>query len=453
MSHGTGLTPQYFARYAEPEAALANGVPGSYFAALVVPLCRESLSFLGGYELALSRSPGRVLFVVVVNGSEDARAETHSENARLLAELALRFAERVPLRVPDLATQAWLAQAAHCDLLWLDRASPGARLPSGQGVGMARKLGADLAALLWSRGQLDCAQVACCDADATLPGDYWARLASAAADAPRSAALLWPFSHEPGGDPAIDAATTLYEISLRYYVLGLSAAGSPYAYQSIGSSLAFDAAAYASVRGFPKRAAAEDFYLLDKLAKVAPLRRVSGAPLRLRARASDRVPFGTGRRTGEIAELGARGADFELYAPELFGALGLVLQGLNAFADSAEPGALRRVVELEGQRLAGPTLAVLERLKVFEALVAAASQAPSGPVLRRRVHTWFDSLRTLRFLHLLRDACLPSLAWRDALTAAPFLREPFRDGADAEAVCARLALAEAELPALVGPTR
>jgi hypothetical protein len=452
VASGTAQPSQYFARYAEPESLLASALEARYFAALVVPLCRESLSFLDGYRAALGQSPGRVLLVLVVNGAAFASDETHAQNQRLLAELALQFADRVAIRVPGVSTPAWLAHAEHCDLLWLDRASPGALLAQGEGVGLARKLGADLAAQLWARGQISCSQIACGDADATLPADYFERLAWGAAEPERSTALLWPFSHEPGDDRAIDSATVLYEISLRYYVLGLAAARSPYAYQSIGSSLSFDAAAYASVRGFPKRAAAEDFYLLDKLAKVGPLRHASGAPLRLRARASDRVPFGTGRRTREIAELGASGVELELYAPELFAALAAVLEGLNAFAELGQPLALERSVQLQTPELAAPVLAVLQRLKVFDALVSAAKQAPAGAVLKRRVHTWFDGLRTLRFIHLLRDSRLPSVPWRAALERAPFVSEPFGSGASPEAACARLALTEAALPVLVGPT-
>ncbi|HWZ88220.1 MAG TPA: hypothetical protein VNW92_05200 [Polyangiaceae bacterium] len=452
MSPGAEHAAHYLARYAEPEARLGAAVERAYSAALVVPVCRESLGFLAGYQQALSDSAGRVLLVVVVNAAEGASAETHAENQRLLADLALGFPDRALLRVPGVSTEAWLARAEQYDLLWLDRASVGARLPRGEGVGMARKLGADLAAWLWSRGQLDCPQLGCGDADAVLPSDYFARLASDAAEPEWSTALIWPFQHEPGGDGAIDAATVLYEISLRYYVLGLSAAGSPYAYQSVGSSLSFDATAYASVRGVPKRAAAEDFYLLDKLAKVGPLRRAAGAPIRLRARASERVPFGTGRRTREIAECSAQGLGFELYSPELFRALEAVLVGLNAVADSAQPGALQSAVAERVPDLSNAVRSALERLKVFAALAAAVSQAPKGAVLRRRLHTWFDALRTLRFMHLLRDAGVPSLPWRDALLRAPFLRAPFADGPSPEAVCARLARAEALLPPRIGPT-
>jgi len=444
---------QYFARYAEPEAALAAPIEGTYDAAIVVPLCRESPAFLAGYEAARRAFPGRVLLVLVVNGADGASPETHLENQGLLSALAERFGDRTELSLPGVAARAWLARESLGDVLWLDRASPGVRLPRGEGVGLARKLGADLAVQLWARGQIACSQIACSDADATLPADYFARLVRAATTEPSSPALLWPFEHVPAGDSALDEATLLYEISLRYYVLGLAAAGSPYAYQSVGSSLCVDARAYVSVRGFPKRAAAEDFYLLDKLAKLGPLRRLNGAPLRLSARFSDRVPFGTGRGTRDIAELESPRDQFKLYSPALFAALRTVLAGLDAFASSRVPGALRSAIEASSTELVEPTLAALESLNVFAALEAAATQAPAGPVLRRRVHTWFDALRTLRFMHLLRDACAPSLPWHDALARAPFLAEPFADGDSPAAVLARLALAESELPELVGPTR
>jgi hypothetical protein len=95
---------------------------------------------------------------------------------------------------------------------------------------------------------------------------------------------------------------------------------------------------------------------------------------------------------------------------------------------------------------------VLSGLGAFAALASAAEQAPVGAVLRRRIHTWFDSLRSLRFVHDLRDRCLPSLPWRTALESAPFVVDPFRAGPAPDAVCRVLALAEAELPTQVGPS-
>ncbi|MEI9941810.1 MAG: hypothetical protein WDO69_31740 [Pseudomonadota bacterium] len=449
-SQGEGA--KYFARYAEPEFALAGALSERYQAALIVPVCGEAPSLLDGFQPALSRATGRVLLILVVNATDAASAEIHAENQRLLAHLAARFTAPRAITHEHVAARGWLGRAEHHDLLWLDRATPGVRLPPREGVGMARKLGGDLAAALWSRGQLSCPLIASSDADVTLPAEYFEQLTEPVSESTRSAAWLWPYRHQPGGDPAIDAATLLYEISLRYYVLGLAAAGSSFAYQSVGSTLCVDAAAYLSVRGVPKREAAEDFHLLDKLAKVGPLRRPSVTPIGIRARASERVPFGTGRRSREIAAELTTGREFELYSPSIFQALAAVLQGLDDFARSAEVAALARAVERGVPEIAQSVQQVLTGLGAFAALANAAGQAPTGAVLRRRIHTWFDSLRTLRFVHGLRDRCLPSLPWRTALASASFLSAPFGLGADPGAVCHALALAEAKLPVQVGPS-
>jgi hypothetical protein len=220
----------------------------------------------------------------------------------------------------------------------------------------------------------------------------------------------------------------------------------------VGSTLCVDAAAYLSVRGVPKREAAEDFHLLDKLAKVGPLRRPPVTPLGIRARASERVPFGTGRRSREIAEELANGQEFQLYSPRIFLALATVLQGLDEFARTAEVAAVSRAIELGVPEIAQPVQQILAELGAFVALESAAKQAPPGAVLRRRIHTWFDSLRTLRFVHGLRSRCLPSLPWRTALASASFVPEPFGSDTEPDAVCRALSLLEAELPVQVGPS-
>jgi len=443
---------KYFARYAEPEVKLAPSLCERYLAALVVPVCGEAPSLLDGFQSALNAAPGRVLAILVVNATDAADAAIHAENQRLLACLESRFPAAHSIVHDEVIARARLAHAERYDLLWLDRASEGRRFPPREGVGLARKLGCDLAAALWTRGQLESPLIASSDADVTLPVDYFQRLTEPVAEGTPSVAWLWPYRHEPGGDEAIDAATVLYEISLRYYVLGLAAAGSSYAYQSVGSTLCVAAPAYLSVRGVPKREAGEDFHLLDKLAKIGPLRRPAVTPIAIRARASERVPFGTGRRSREIARDLAAGGEFVLYSPQIFRALAAVLAGLSAFAHTAEAADLLRAIELQVPEIAASVQQVLSDLGMFSALSSASSQAPKGAVLKRRVHTWFDSLRTLRFVHRLRDACLPSPPWREALGCAPFLKDPFALGDDPESICRRLTLIEAELPIQVGPS-
>src|SRR5690606_34259480 len=88
-----------------------------------------------------------------------------------------------------------------------------------------------------------------------------------------------------------------------YHARGLAWCGSPYAFHTIGSTMACTARAYAPVAGMPKRTAGEDFYFLDKLAKAGPIEPMNGTVVQCSPRASHRVPFGTGRRMSQLLSI------------------------------------------------------------------------------------------------------------------------------------------------------
>src|SRR5690606_34714388 len=75
---------------------------------------------------------------------------------------------------------------------------------------------------------------------------------------------------------------------------------------------------HAAARGFPRRAAGEDFHLLRKLAKLGPIEVPAVPPVRVRSRRSDRVPFGTGPSVDRLLQ----GAEPCLAAPAVFDELG-----------------------------------------------------------------------------------------------------------------------------------
>ena len=117
-----------------------------------------------------------------------------------------------------------------------------------------------------------------------------------------ASAISLPFTHHLLENHPTSAATLLYELKLHHYVLHLAALGSPYAFHALGSSFAASAKAYAKVRGVPLRSAGEDFYLLNKLAKVGLIHRASGVGVKITSRQSSRVPFGTGPAIQHLLE-------------------------------------------------------------------------------------------------------------------------------------------------------
>jgi hypothetical protein len=278
-------------------------------------------------------------------------------------------------------------------------------------VGLARKIGFDLAL-----GRLDFAGgppvLASLDADTLVDADYLPALLEHFRRIPAGGAVL-PFRHQPGETPREEAAIGCYELFLRGYVLGLSLAGSPYAYHTIGSALACRADAYAAAGGMNRRAAAEDFYFLQQLAKttgVAPLR---GTVVRPSSRQSARVPFGTGAAMTRLLN----GEDaVPCYPSEAFRLLRSFLALVAAAEGEAAPVILRRAEAIS------PDLAGFLRQTgfpdVWEKLQRNHRQ---GQQFRAAFACWFDALRTFRLLrHLAAGPCprrpaeevIPSLlAW------------------------------------------
>jgi hypothetical protein len=407
---------KYLARHAEPEAALAEGIADRFGHALVVPAYAEKESLFRMLASIPGGPDGPVLIVVVLNARKDSPPAVHQANRavreRLVADLPSPavLSESPPAR---------LHTTAGGRLLVLDRALPGHYLPEGQGVGLARKIGNDLALRLWALGRLASAWLHNTDADVVLPGDYFEQ--TRPLDASNVAAAVYFFEHRFAEDPDLALAGRLYEISLRYQVLGLAWAGSPYAYENMGSCLAIPVQAYAEVRGFPRKNAAEDFYALDKLAKVGSIARLAGAPLELEGRPSDRVPFGTGKALRDLTS-GRRGlANFRLLHPLAFAHLAAWLRLLESLATSGDPSrALDQLPSANPFFRADVLREALEAMGVAKALSEARARSSDAATLRRHLHTWFDAFRTLKLLHALRDGGVGTLPWREALSEAPF---------------------------------
>lgn len=394
---------QYLSSYAEPECACPP--PEQVFDdVLVIPAFDESPHLLDGLDAACSQS--RVLVIIIVNASIDRQSDEKQRTLYLLRALAGGGKELTPGIV--------LTPHKAGALLVIDRASPGRELPPKQGVGLARKIGCDLALAWHERERIRSPWIHCSDADATLFEDYFAA-ARALDSQTECVALTYPFWHQCEKTSTSGRALELYEMSLRYYVLGLHWAGSPYAFHCIGSTMAIRAQAYHQVRGVPKRQAGEDFYLLNKLAKLGSVRVPDSAAIRIAQRESHRTPFGTGPRSHEIAELMRSGQDVCVYHPTSFAHLREWLGALTEFATDCDMAVL--------ERLSHPELRYALPLETEDRLREAASQGKTVKARQQRLATWFDGFRTLKLIHALRDQGLADRRYQDAFDAAPFVPE------------------------------
>lgn len=407
---------KYLERYAEPEASAAQRLRSCapalrYGALLVIPCYGEDALLQRALDSVPAAAAGRPLVVLVINQGPESPGWVVDANRRAFASLSARAR-----RTTSLGAGIDWHECADLDLVAIDRGAPRA-LPAKQGVGLARKIGADFAFALWAGGGAETPWIHCSDADVRLPRDYFDRVR---ADSDASA-LVYDYLHDTEDCPDGGQSILEYEIFLRYYVLGLRSAGSRYAFPTIGSTIAVRAPAYAQVRGFPRRNAAEDFHLLAKLAKLGAVEPMHGAPIVLSGRASERVPFGTGRAVLQARQRTLRGEVFRVYDPRVFAWLGVWLAALDDFQRAPATRLATHATARAGA--AGIHASLLCELAdadgIEDGLPALAAR--TSPDRARVLCERFDALATLRFVHRVRDRVHPDLPLRDALAAAPFV--------------------------------
>jgi hypothetical protein len=368
---------------------------------LAIPFYDEDIACL--QRLKRSTLAQKKLLIIAVVNQPDRGQQPTEKNQQLWRQLALsgetlcQYASFQIVRWPDTQTV----------VLMVDRFSTNRGIPDKQGVGLARKIACDLACRFIQRKILRTSWIHCSDADVTLPAEYFENSHVANLDlenhglSEKNAAILYPFSHV-GENNALTAATHLYERSLHHYVNGLTLARSPYAFHTIGSCLAINVRHYAQVRGFPKRAAAEDFYVLNKLAKLGKIQSLKHPRLLIRARLSDRVPFGTGVAAKQILLEDRDENSLPAYHPQVFHELKQLLANLSLLYENKQKTALWMT---KNSRFTQHALEVLGVETLFRHL---QKQISSEKQWQLQSHLWFDGFRTLKFIHQL-EASFPKI--------------------------------------------
>lgn len=359
---------------------------GVFDAAVVIPARDEPADFLD--RCGLDEAAGaRVLALVVVNAPTTPSSRDEHLLARVGAGLTLPGGHRV---------------------VAVDRCRAPLAFGPRDGVGLARKVGLDLALAAWRAGLVEGPWLHTTDADARLPPGHFVEPVGEDG----SVARIARYWHDTASDDPVAHATALYEVWLRHWVAGLAHAGSPYAFDAIGSCIRVRADAYARVRGVPRRQAGEDFHLLAKLTKTGVVQRdaLDRAPIIIRPRASTRVPFGTGPAVRRI--MSNLPAAPTLHDPRVYDGVAHVVAALDDTDTTWES-------VFEG--LPASVRAALEQIGGRAALPRATTAATTPLQLRRRRHEWFDGLRTLRFVHAQRDLGLADLPWHEALSRSAFV--------------------------------
>lgn len=302
-----------------------------------------------------------------------------------------------------------LIQANPLHILAVDRYTEN-KIPENEGVGRARKIGCDLAVELFRQNLVKYPVIYSTDADAHLPANYFQF--NQQLD-PNTSARVFEFRHL-ADDSLTGRATSAYELAIKYYKAGLEWAGSPYAFYTLGSTVAINMLHYCLVRGIPKRAAGEDFYLVNKLAKVGAVRFSPEVIINIDARLSDRVPFGTGPAVRKIIDLWEKGEDYLYYDPDNFIQL---KQWLECQPELAQALLIENTDPLT--TIKSKLLAEAAQAMDFTRFIDHAKKQCSSPqAYLQHFHGWFDGFRTLKFIHFMQANHFPAKKLEDCLTKA-----------------------------------
>lgn len=344
---------------------------------------------------------------VLINSLEqnDARELT---NTLLLIVVNNSFSSSEEVKVNNQNTLSYIRNLkSPLNISFIDAASAGKEMDDkNAGVGLARKIGMDLALTKFDYNSSDKRILICTDADCIVDPNYLSEISHEFNKNNFEAAVV-KFSHDISGDDEETNAIISYEIFLRYYVLGLSFASSDYAFHTIGSTMICTPEAYVKVGGMNKRKAAEDFYFLEKLAKIYPIGKIKTTFVHPSKRSSWRVPFGTGRSIERY--LSNTRDEYQLYDPKIF----IILKNwLEVFNSSApEYSAL-----MESAKIINPKLSdffIEQDLNNF--LLKLKQKNISVTEIQKQKHYWFDSFKTLKLIHYLRDTAFPNVNMFDAI--------------------------------------
>jgi glycosyltransferase involved in cell wall biosynthesis len=343
---------------------------------IVIPCYNEPNIFETLHSLLnCKRPPANILVAIVVNSSERSEANAIAQN-RITYEEVNRFSDT--------------------------HSTPGFRffpllfenLPKKHaGVGLARKIGMDLAVEHFYRNEKERGIIISLDADCTVSKNYLTDIFNAFHRNEKLNATIHNFHHRAeNNDLLIENAVRQYEMYIRYFSEMLKFTGFPYFYHTIGSAFAVSADAYVRVGGMGRQQGGEDFYFLQKmfaLGGIAELNDVYVYPL---ARFSDRVPFGTGPALQKIIDE-PQGA-MKSYSLHSFRELKQFFDMKDTFFKKDSEEIRLKIVELH------PSLVdFIEENDFLEAIIDCNLNSAAPESFQKRFFHHFNAFKIIKFLN------------------------------------------------------
>jgi len=347
---------------------------------VVIPCCKETDLLRSLKSLHDCNQPNcSVEVIVVINASENAEKSVVNQNEKTLIEAVYWRKEN---------------RNDYLNFFFIEENN----LPKKHaGVGLARKIGMDEAVRRLEEIKNHNGIIACFDADAICETNYLVELEKHFKDNPKSPACSIHFEHPIVGNEfseAIYNGIMQYELHLRYYKNGLAYAELPYAYHTIGSSMAVRSNVYQKQNGMNKRKAGEDFYFLQKLIPLGNFTELKTTKIIPSPRVSDRVPFGTGKaiqnwldeEKQELLSYNPKSftdlKEFVIAVPQLYNDENSIPETVQSFLDTID---------------------------FKENLINIKKNSKSENHFTEVFFKWFNAFKVLKYMHFARDNYYPDV--------------------------------------------
>lgn len=396
---------KYLSKYGSTKWKIISG-DEKYDCAIVIPAIAEyknTITLLDSLSENTFDNAYHLLVIFVVNNTNSSSKEVKENNQKSLELLKAIF-------IYDLSYHPIIKKinSSKFSVGYVDASSDGFEMPEKTGgVGLARKIGMDLALTVFDYSKKEKRILVCLDADCTIEKNYISEIIDSFNTLNMNTAVI-NYEHPLNERDENLQGIICYEIFLRYYELGLIYAGSHYAFQTVGSAMACDYEAYIKIEGMNNLKAAEDFYFLEKMAKHYKICKINSTKVFPSSRKSWRVPFGTGQRINRFHSKVQN--EFLLYNPEGFNILKQWLELYNSEKSMTSDDYLQMSNNIH------PELCKFLIGQNFKnACDKIVTNSKDGRQLRLQKLRWFDGFRTLKLLHHLRDTAFPLLNMFDAL--------------------------------------
>jgi len=365
----------YLERFAYREQ-LIDALPKEEVSIIIVIPCSNESNLLNTLESIYNCEipQGKVEIIVVINASETATIKVINQNKKTIEEGGKWIKENEKTFINTYFIEENTLPQKHA------------------GVGLARKIGMDEAVRRFEYINKPKGIILCFDADATCEKNYLLEVEKHFKYYSKSPACSIHFEHPTFGtsfNAEIYDGIIQYELHLRYYKNGLSYAKLPYAFHTIGSSMAVLNDAYQKQNGMNKRKAGEDFYFLQKLIPLGGFTELKTTKVIPSPRVSDRVPFGTGRAMQEWLNNEEQQ---------------MLTYNIKSFIDLKHfVGVVPKIYTSSEVDIPKSVNSYLDTISFKENVLKIRRNSTSEKHFKHLFFNWFNAFKVLKYMHFARD--------------------------------------------------